>query len=129
MGFTRLFDDPLHLIILLVVILIIFGAGKLPGVGAALGQSVREFKKATNDGDAPPSGAASTSADSCSKCGTAIPAGAQFCSACGTSVRTQIPAEAATVASTTFCPSCGAKNLAGARFCAQCGSNMGVQVT
>jgi len=34
--------------LILVVILIIFGAGKLPQVGAALGKSIREFRKASH---------------------------------------------------------------------------------
>ncbi len=33
--------------LVLVVILIVFGAGKLPQVGAAFGKSIREFRKAT----------------------------------------------------------------------------------
>ena len=38
-----------ELILILVIALIIFGPGKLPEVGKAIGKSVREFKKATND--------------------------------------------------------------------------------
>lgn len=38
---------PMELVIILAICLIIFGAGKLPGVGRALGQSIREFKDAT----------------------------------------------------------------------------------
>ena len=34
-----------ELIIILVLVLIIFGAGKLPQIGAGLGQSIRNFKK------------------------------------------------------------------------------------
>jgi TatA/E family protein of Tat protein translocase len=36
-----------ELIILLVVILIIWGPGKLPDVGSALGRGLREFRKAS----------------------------------------------------------------------------------
>lgn len=36
-----------ELVIILVICLIVFGAGKLPGVGRALGQSIREFKEAS----------------------------------------------------------------------------------
>ena len=39
--------SPIHLIIVLVIALLILGPGKLPEVGAALGKSIREFKKAT----------------------------------------------------------------------------------
>lgn len=37
---------PEEIILILLVILIIFGAGKLPQVGSALGKSIREFRKA-----------------------------------------------------------------------------------
>ncbi len=38
-----------ELIIILVIILIIFGAGKLPEIGAGMGKAIRNFKKATSD--------------------------------------------------------------------------------
>jgi sec-independent protein translocase protein TatA len=38
-----------ELIILLVVVLIIFGPGKLPDIGNAIGRGVREFRKASTD--------------------------------------------------------------------------------
>ncbi|HEX2173681.1 MAG TPA: twin-arginine translocase TatA/TatE family subunit [Dehalococcoidia bacterium] len=40
---------PTELILILAIVIIIFGVGKLPQVGGALGQSIREFRKATND--------------------------------------------------------------------------------
>ncbi|MGV8073664.1 MAG: twin-arginine translocase TatA/TatE family subunit [Syntrophobacteraceae bacterium] len=38
-----------ELIIILVIILIIFGAGKLPEIGAGIGKGIKNFKKATTD--------------------------------------------------------------------------------
>ncbi len=38
-----------ELIIILVIILIIFGAGKLPEIGAGMGKAIRNFKSATKD--------------------------------------------------------------------------------
>jgi sec-independent protein translocase protein TatA len=38
-----------ELMIIMVLVLIIFGAGKLPQVGGALGQGLRNFKKGMND--------------------------------------------------------------------------------
>ncbi len=38
-----------ELIILLVVVLIVFGPGKLPDIGNAIGRGVKEFRKASND--------------------------------------------------------------------------------
>ena len=40
---------PLELVIILVIALLILGPGKLPDVGAALGKSIREFRKASSD--------------------------------------------------------------------------------
>jgi TatA/E family protein of Tat protein translocase len=40
---------PLELVIILVIALLILGPGKLPDVGAALGKSIREFRKASTD--------------------------------------------------------------------------------
>ncbi|PLR94664.1 twin-arginine translocase TatA/TatE family subunit [Bacillus sp. T33-2] len=37
------------LILILVIALIIFGPSKLPEIGRAFGNTLREFKKATND--------------------------------------------------------------------------------
>jgi sec-independent protein translocase protein TatA len=44
--------QPMHLILILVIALIIFGPEKLPELGEGLGKSIREFKKALkNDPD------------------------------------------------------------------------------
>ncbi len=40
-----------ELVLILIIGLVIFGPGKLPGVGKALGQSIREFKKANAEDD------------------------------------------------------------------------------
>ena len=37
-----------ELLIILVIILIIFGAGKLPEIGKGLGKGIRNFRKATS---------------------------------------------------------------------------------
>ncbi len=41
--------QPIHMIVVLVIVLIIFGPGKLPQLGKALGDGVRELKRATVD--------------------------------------------------------------------------------
>ena len=41
--------SPLHLILLLVIVLIVFGPGRLPDIGEALGRGIREFRKASGD--------------------------------------------------------------------------------
>ena len=40
---------PVELIIILVIVMIIFGVGRLTDIGGALGKSIREFRKASND--------------------------------------------------------------------------------
>ena len=45
---------PWELAIILVIVIIIFGVGKLPQIGGALGQGIREFRTSagSNDSDA-----------------------------------------------------------------------------
>ncbi len=40
-----------ELIVIMVIVLVIFGAGKLPEIGGAIGKSIQNFKKAIHDGD------------------------------------------------------------------------------
>jgi sec-independent protein translocase protein TatA len=42
--------QPMHLILILLIVLVIFGPGKIPELGAGLGKSVRGFKKAMKEG-------------------------------------------------------------------------------
>jgi len=37
-------DNPLHIAIVLLIVLVIFGAKRLPEMGRGLGQGMREFK-------------------------------------------------------------------------------------
>lgn len=46
---------PTELILVLAIVVIIFGVGKLPEVGGALGKGIREFRKATSEEDSPSS--------------------------------------------------------------------------
>jgi len=48
-----------ELIVILLIVLVVFGANKLPGIGDALGRSIKNFKKASNvEGDDEKDGAA-----------------------------------------------------------------------
>jgi sec-independent protein translocase protein TatA len=40
-----------ELLVILVIILIIFGAGKLPEIGAGMGKAIKNFKSATSEAD------------------------------------------------------------------------------
>ncbi|MSQ32719.1 MAG: Sec-independent protein translocase TatA [Dehalococcoidia bacterium] len=42
---------PLELFLIFGILLLIFGAGRLAGIGKAMGTSIREFKKGMREGD------------------------------------------------------------------------------
>ncbi len=58
--FGQLFQ-PMHLLLVLVIALLIFGPGKLPQLGASIGKSIRELRKGL-DGDS--SGQSTTASQS-----------------------------------------------------------------
>ncbi len=76
--------QPWHLIVILVIVLMVFGPGKLPDLGRSLGEGMRELKKASADVSSPEP---STSADRCPSCGCAVPSASRFCGSCGAEVR------------------------------------------
>ncbi len=43
--------SPMHLIVILVIVLIVFGPGKLPELGNSLGKSIKNFKKSMEEPD------------------------------------------------------------------------------
>jgi sec-independent protein translocase protein TatA len=53
-----------ELVIVLVIVVIIFGAGKLPEIGGSLGKGIKEFRSAAQDAanDAPASKTTATTA-------------------------------------------------------------------
>ena len=75
--------QPWHLIIILVIILVVFGPGKLPQLGKAVGDSMRDFKKAIDHSpeeaavDLPPGTRA------CPTCRKPVPIADDFCGGCG----------------------------------------------
>ena len=42
---------PMELFIVLVIVLVLFGAKRVPEIGASIGKGIREFKKSMNDVD------------------------------------------------------------------------------
>lgn len=92
--------QPLHLIIILVLVLIIFGAGKLPDAAGGLGRGIREFKQSMGDEEAAkaetttvtsvttstPVGTIAATKPTCPSCGAEIPVGAHFCANCGSKI-------------------------------------------
>lgn len=60
-----------EMLVILVIVLIIFGAGRLPELGEGLGKGIRNFRKATNEPESidvtPPNPGASAQAPADSK--------------------------------------------------------------
>jgi sec-independent protein translocase protein TatA len=55
-GGSNMFEGlfrPMHLLLILFIVLIIFGPGKLPEIGESLGRSIKSFKKAMSQKDDP----------------------------------------------------------------------------
>ena len=80
---------PWEIVIILLIVALIFGAGRLTDVTGALGKSVREFRKAASADDESPAAAAPAPAEPapgvvCPSCATANPAANTFCKECGT---------------------------------------------
>jgi sec-independent protein translocase protein TatA len=53
-GGRKMFEGlfrPMHLLLILFIVLIIFGPGKLPEIGESLGRSIKSFKKAMSQKD------------------------------------------------------------------------------
>ena len=83
-----------ELVFVLIIVLIVFGAGKLPTVFGQLGKGVRTFRDEAEKKDGEPlastaTGTATTAAVSdaskyCSSCGKPNANGAKFCASCGT---------------------------------------------
>ncbi len=43
--------SPIHWLIVIVIVLLVFGPGRLAGVGKGLGEGIKSFKKGLNDDD------------------------------------------------------------------------------
>jgi sec-independent protein translocase protein TatA len=78
---------PFELILILAVVVIIFGVGRLPEVGGAIGRGIREFRKATREEE--PKQIASTR--KCKNCERPLPDDATVCEFCGAKVLDTTP--------------------------------------
>jgi len=76
--------QPWHLIIIVVIILVVFGPGKLPMLGKAVGDSMRDFKKAISDEPAKEASAdLAPGMRACPNCRKPIAVADRFCGGCG----------------------------------------------
>src|SRR6185295_9415299 len=86
-----------ELLIIAFIVVLVFGVGRLPEVGGAVGKGIREFRKATKDDEA---GAGEASA-------TAAPRADDW----------QAAAPEASATDTIFCSEYGTRNARSAKFC------------
>jgi sec-independent protein translocase protein TatA len=120
---------PWELIIILVIVVVIFGAGRLSQVGGAVGRSVREFRTAVRDDhpavEAPtaPVAAIPVAEVTCPSCEARNNASQKFCSTCGSTL-TSAPSVTTPAASENTCPSCATVNPPAQVFCGQCGTRL-----
>jgi sec-independent protein translocase protein TatA len=72
-----------ELIIILIIVIIIFGASRLPELGKGIGSAIKNFKNATTDPDDVGPAASSAAVGACVNCGTVNAADSRFCRKCG----------------------------------------------
>ncbi len=82
-----------EMLLILAVVFIIFGVGRLPEVGGAVGRSIREFRKASKEPDeleSPAEDAVSSAPSQCSKCSAELAPAVKFCAECGAPVEAAV---------------------------------------
>jgi sec-independent protein translocase protein TatA len=97
---------PLELVIILLVLVMLFGATRLGELGGSLGKGIREFKRNVKDDeeDEKPEAAVSRSSSPASD--------------------TTANGSAAETVAAVKCPTCGSLNPVAARHCNQCGASL-----
>ena len=106
--------QPLHLVVIVIVALIIFGPSRLPEIGRGLGKALNEFRQGTKE-------MTEGFRDEVTKANAETPAAPAGQPAQPVA---SAPPDAAQPAAGNFCPQCGTANPADARFCKACGSKL-----
>lgn len=116
--------QPIHLVVIFVVALLIFGPRRLPEIGRGIGKAINEFRKGTQE-------MTESLRDEISRPTETQTAGAPMNSMAPQSHVPPMPGPAASgaaapVATATgnFCTNCGSPNPAEARFCNKCGTQL-----
>jgi sec-independent protein translocase protein TatA len=111
-----------ELAIIAFIVVLVFGVGRLPEVGGAVGKGIREFRKATKDGEETPDATMQSVAVPESAAPAAVAEQAPMSAA-------PAPTPAASSSDTMFCSECGGKNTRGAKFCAHCGHGIAATIS
>lgn len=111
---------PMELVIILLVLVMLFGATRLKDLGGSLGQGIKEFRSAVKDEEEEAKAAEAKATESAK----AAEAGA----ASEAHEAATVAGNGAEVVAAVKCPSCGALNDAGAKHCNQCGAAIATPV-
>ncbi len=113
-----------EILLILLVILVLFGAKKIPELAQGLGKGIREFRKASRDiqgeiesevmGNPKAGSLGAATSTKCPFCSASVARDARFCPSCGKSLEKP------------KCEKCGAVNELGHKFCAECGQTLAV---
>ena len=106
-----------ELIIIAFIVVLVFGVGRLPEVGGAVGKGIKEFRKASRDDDDTPASSLIVNSPATQP---------------GASVPDDAPVTGPAMSSgtdTMFCSECGTKNARSAKFCSSCGHAIGAAVS
>ena len=106
-----------ELLIIAVIVVLLFGPGKAADLGGALGKSIREFRKASNE---PADGPANTNAQA----GTEQPPTVSMSSVTMSSSSDQRSNGTAPTSSAHYCIECGASIGEAQKFCSSCGTRV-----
>ena len=111
-----------ELLIILLIVLVFFGAKKIPEIASGVGKGIREFRKAARDAQEELEESPKTIADKtapavrdaarCVYCNSPVSGREKFCPTCGQSLEAP------------KCPKCGTVNALGSKFCVECGDRM-----
>ena len=104
--------QPIHIVIIIVIGFLLFGANKLPDMGRSLGKTISEFRKGTKE-------ATEGFKEEISK-----PIQDPVAPAAPVQVSAAPTLTVSSASAGNFCIQCGAANPAEARFCASCGTKL-----
>jgi sec-independent protein translocase protein TatA len=110
--------QPIHIFLIIIVALLLFGPKKLPEMGRSLGKALNEFRNGTREITDSLRTEVNGGADAGTTNNPATPSPTPTQS---------VPYQAPTIVSApagNFCIHCGAGNVPEARFCNQCGTKL-----